>query len=332
MSAVLITGAFGFVGGNLSRYLAGQGHTVWALDVPALAATSGGAYERVFSWDALADIPWSQIDAVIHLAGKAHDTRNASDPESYFEINAGLTRTILDACVAGASPGRARTFILFSTMKAVADQTETVLDEQCTPNPQTPYGRSKLEAEQCVFKTAEKHADRLRGYVLRPCMIHGPGNKGNFNLLYNVVCRGIPWPLGAYENQRSFASIPNVCAVVEGLLTGDVPAGIYQVADDEPLATNAIIRLMAEALQRRARIMRVSPRLIRVAAKMGDALHLPLNSERLRKLTESYVVSNAKIKEALHWKTMPVSAIDGMRSTLASFTSPKGQSCKSCPK
>ena len=323
MRVVLITGAFGFVGSNLSRYLAGLGYTVWALDIPALAVTSGDVYERIFSWDGIADIPWSRVDAVVHLAGKVHDTQNVRTSESYFEVNVGLTRTILDACMAVAPSNSPCAFIFFSTTKAVADQTEILLDEQYLPNPQTPYGRSKLEAEQCVFTALEKHTDSMRGYVLRPCMIHGPGNKGNLNLLYNVIRYGIPWPLGAYENRRSFASIQNVCAVVEGILKGSVPSGVYQVADDEPLATNTIIRLMADAMQRRIRILRISPRVIRAVAKIGDALHLPLNSERLHKLTESYVVSNAKIKEALHWRAMPVSAVDGIRMTLASFTSPK---------
>ena len=69
--------------------------------------------------------------------------------------------------------------------------------------------------------------DDKQVYILRPCMIHGSGNKGNLNLLYNVVRKGIPWPLGAFENRRSFTSIDNLCYVVEGLLTKEVGSGIY---------------------------------------------------------------------------------------------------------
>ena len=269
---ILITGAFGFIGTNLSRHLAAQGFTVWALDI---AETPNHVYERVFNWDELATIPWQHVNAVVHLAGKAHDTKNTSAPESYFEINVGLTQKILDACAASAFPATPRVFILFSSVKAVADSVETLLDEQHTPNPQTPYGKSKLEAERCVFNAMEQHPDTLRGYVLRPCMIHGPGNKGNLNLLYNVVRRGIPWPLGAFENLRSFASIQNVCAVVEKLLPGDIPSDVYQVADDEQLSTNTLIWYMAESMGRSPRILRISPRLIRAVAKIGDALRLP---------------------------------------------------------
>ena len=147
-------------------------------------------------------------------------------------------------------------------------------------------------------------------------MIHGPGNKGNLNLLYRVVSRGIPWPLGAYENRRSFASVGNVCAVVEGLLSREVVPGVYQVADDDALATNELIRLMAGALGRKARLLNIPPRLMAWLAKVGDRLHLPLNSELLKKLTESYVVSNAKIKRALGWTRMPVAVDEGLRKTL----------------
>jgi nucleoside-diphosphate-sugar epimerase len=329
---------------------------------------------RCFDWEELEQIPWGEVDAVVHLAGKAHDTRNASDPQSYFDVNVGLTKKVISSLVhycVSASVGKQEAivnkqsatgndstnvlpkFLLFSSVKAVADRVEGVLTEEAVPAPQTPYGQSKLEAEGVVRSSlvhycASALVERAEGgesvgnkqpaigndstnermnsrtnelfyYILRPCMIHGPGNKGNLNLLYGVVSKGVPWPLGAFENRRSFASIGNVCAVVEGLLTGSAPAGVYQVADDEALATNELIGLMAETLGRRARVWRVPAGLIRWAARCGDALRLPLNSERLKKLTESYVVSNAKIKKALGWEAMPVRAEEGMRKTLESF-------------
>ena len=347
MQRVLITGAYGFAGTNLSAYLADQGVEVWALDV-ARAGTRG-VYRRDFTWDGLETIPWTQVDAVIHLAGKAHDTRRTSEAQIYFEINAGLTRRVLDAWKAGSTadaPGggeatagspRRRIFILFSSVKAVADAVDGVLTEATVPAPQTPYGQSKLAAEREVlkfgsskvresvtadganqannnnFRTLELH--NLRTYILRPCMIHGPGNKGNLNLLCRAVSKGIPWPLGAFDNRRSFASVGNVCAVVAGLLEGRAGPGVYQVADDEALSTNELIRLMAETLGRRPKILKIPAAAIRGAARIGDWLHLPLDSERLKKLTESYVVSNEKIKRALGWERMPVAAREGLRLT-----------------
>ena len=323
---VLITGAFGFVGSNLAAYLACQGYELWALDVgdtAKLLETSGdsrGVYERVFNWEQLEEIPWCEVGAVVHLAGKAHDTKSTSDPQSYFEVNVGLTKRVLEAfreCSAACAA-----FILFSSVKAVADSVAGVLTEEVEPQPQTAYGLSKLEAEGLLQPQSgcNKVGSQMRTYVLRPCMIHGPGNKGNLNLLYSAVSKGVPWPLGAFENERSFASIGNVCAVVEGLISGEVESGTYQVADDEALSTNELIRMIAESQGRRLRLWRMSPGAIAWMARVGDWLHLPLNSERLKKLTESYVVSNAKVKRALGWERMPVGAKEGMRQTLESFS------------
>ncbi len=345
---VLITGAFGFVGTNLSTYLAEKGHELWALDV-AGASSGRDSYVRRFGWDELELIPWDAVDAVVHLAGKAHDTRNTSDAQSYFDVNVGLTKKVLEAwqkissqkCTSVPTFQHAsipvKKFLFFSSVKAVADRVEGALTEEAEPNPQTPYGRSKLEAEKEVLKCGRSQVPEsekttanganlanetnFRAYILRPCMIHGPGNKGNLNLLYGVVRKGLPWPLGDFENRRSFASIGNVCAAVEGLLTGDVPAGVYQVSDDEPLSTNELIALMAQALGRRARVWRVPARFVRAAARAGDLLRLPLNSERLKKLTESYVVSNVRLKRALGWREMPLRAHEGLEKTFKSFAS-----------
>jgi nucleoside-diphosphate-sugar epimerase len=306
---VVITGPLGFVGSHLAPYLAGRGVEVWALGRTATAAPVGGrqaandrradSYARVFEWQRLEDIPWREVDAVIHLAGKAHDTSNTSEERDYFAINVGLTERLLAAIRVHDRSGRPAPlrFMLFSSVKAAADRVEGVLTETTPPTPQTPYGRSKLAAEAAVAQAAV--AGVVDPLILRPCMIHGPGNKGNLTLLHGIVQRGIPWPLGSFKNRRSFASIGNVCAVVEALLQGMAPAGIYQVADDEPLATTDVVRLMAHAMRRSARIWSLPPAWVRVAARLGDHAHLPLNSERLKKLTEPYVVSNAALKAAL---------------------------------
>ena len=308
---ILVTGALGFVGVNLSAYLVERGYYLLALDV---GHKEHSAYSECFTWDHFNQLDWDSVDVVIHLAGKAHDTRNTSDAQSYFDVNVGLTRLVFDRFCAS----NAKRFVFFSSVKAVADHVEGVLTENDIPAPHTPYGQSKYEAESYLNSVQMEGGRRV--YIVRPCMIHGPGNKGNLNLLYNVVRKGIPWPLGAFENRRSFASIDNVCAVVDGLLSGNAPSGAYQVADDEALATNELIGLIAEATGRRERIWNIPVGFMRRMARMGDVLRLPLNSERLRKLTESYVVSNAKIKDALGWTVMPIRAKDGLRKTVADFS------------
>ena len=255
------------------------------------------------------------VNVVIHLAGKAHDLRNAFATEVYYEVNTKLTKKVYDAFLASD----AKVFITLSSVKAVSDQVEGELTEQYHPNPITHYGKSKLLAEQYIFFKEIPEGKRV--YVLRPCMIHGPGNKGNLNLLYKIVSKNIPWPLGAFENRRSFCSIDNLLFIFKELIErDDIPSGIYNVADDEPLSTNELIGLIAQSQNRNPKIWNFSKKFIEGVASIGDKLHLPLNSERLHKLTSSYVVSNAKFKAAIG-KPLPVSSREGLLKTFKSFNS-----------
>ena len=150
-------------------------------------------------------------------------------------------------------------------------------------------------------------------------MIHGPGNKGNLNLLYGVVKKGMPWPLGAFENRRTFTSIDNLCYIIDGLLAKDVESGIYNINDDEAVSTNELIEIICSSMGKKARIWRIPCGLMESVAKIGGWLHLPLNPERLQKLTEDYVSCNAKIKKALGVEQLPVRAKDGLTMTIKSF-------------
>ena len=190
------------------------------------------------------------------------------------------------------------------------------------PSPVGPYGESKIKAEEYIrSKEEERIAKGKETYILRPCMIHGPGNKGNLNLLYGVVKKGIPWPLGAFENKRTFTSIDNLCFIIKGLLTKDIESGIYNINDDEAVSTNELIEIICDAMGKKAHIWRIPRGLMECVAKIGGLLHLPLNPERLQKLTENYVSSNAKIKKALGIENLPVRAKDGLTKTIKSFNS-----------
>jgi nucleoside-diphosphate-sugar epimerase len=202
-------------------------------------------------------------------------------------------------------------------VKAVSDEVQGELNEEHIPNPITHYGKSKLLAEQYILSKEIPEGKQV--YILRPCMIHGPGNKGNLNLLYKLASKGIPWPLGAFENKRSFCSIDNLMFIIKELIEReDISSGVYNIADDEALSTNNVISILAESQNKRAKIWNVSKGLIQSLAKLGDLIHLPLTTERLQKLTESYVVSNHKIKSAIG-KPLPVSAKDGLLITFNSF-------------
>ena len=322
---ILITGIHGFVGSNLVVALK-ERHILYGLDI--IAPEKEGAV-KTFAWEDIESTSFPmqrlpQFDAIIHLAGKAHDTKNQSVAQAYFDINTGLTQKIFDFFLEST----ARKFIFFSSVKAAADSVVgDVLREDVIPTPIGPYGESKIAAENYILDKLKNkneklklHDDKKQVYILRPCMIHGPGNKGNLNLLYNVVKKGIPWPLGDFENKRSFTSIDNLCYVVEGLLTKNVASGIYHMGDDEALSTNELIALMCEAMGKEPHIWKMNRKMMEGCAGLGTLLHLPLNTERLRKLTENYVVSNEKIKTALGIEQMPVRAADGIMKTIKSFS------------
>lgn len=294
----LLTGPTGFVGQNLSPYLVENGFEVLPFSLRG-------------NW--LSRFP-EEYASIIHLAGKAHDTKNATDEQVYFDVNTELTKALFDLFL----ESDARDFIYLSSVKAVTDTAEAVLDESAIPHPKTPYGKSKLHAE--AYLTARDLPAGKRLFILRPCMIHGPGNKGNLNLLYRMVSKGIPYPLAAYENRRSFLSIENLLFAVKWLLKNrDIAGGIYHIADDETLSTNELIKLMGEARNENVRLWRLSPSIIKGLSRVGDVFRLPLNSERLGKLTENYVVSNEKIKSALKIEKFPVTARDGLVKTLRTF-------------
>ena len=322
---ILITGIHGFVGSNLVEYLK-KDNEIYGLDI---VAPEKDGVVRTFSWEDLEmpdrvghdgksrvgykDGALPEFDAIIHLAGKAHDTKNKSAAEVYFKVNTGLTQKIFDYFMASG----AKKFVFFSTAKAAADRVEGVLTEEIVPCPVGPYGESKIKAEEYIL--SKELPSEKQVYIFRPCMIHGPGNKGNLNLLYSVVRKGIPWPLGAFENRRTFTSVENICFAVNGVLTKDVPSGIYNMGDDEALSTNELIEEICKSLGKKAYIWRLPKDLMTGIAKIGGWLHLPLNLDRLQKLTENYVSSNEKIKKALGIEKMPVDARKGLQRTLESF-------------
>lgn len=279
-----MTGSHGFVGSNLIEFL--------DLD-----------YE-IIRWDVREDKPLPECDAVIHLAGIAHDTKHTTDDEKYYEVNTELTKRIYDRFLESG----AKKFIFFSSIKA--------------QDGDTAYARSKYLAEQYIKEKLKIEYGKLKNkstYILRPCMIHGKGNKGNLNLLVKWVKKGWPWPLAAFENKRSFASMGNVTYVVSELLKKDVESGTYNICDDEAVSTNELIEIIGICYGKEIKMICVPRNIMGVVGRVGGWLQLPLNTERLRKLTEDYIVDNSKIKKALEIDNMPIEAIDGLRLSIQSM-------------
>jgi len=301
----IITGHKGFVGYNLCGYLK-------KLD-KSLLGVSRNPSENEISYVELDTTILSSSNSCTHLAGKAHDLKNTSLDEEYYEVNTELTKTLFDKFLESTC----ETFIYMSSVKAVADQVEGILTEEEKPNPITAYGKSKLAAEKYIL--SKEVPKNKRVYILRPCMIHGPNNKGNLNLLYSFVSKGIPYPFGKYQNKRSFVSVENLCFIINELIDNSkIESGIYNIADDASLSTIDLVKVMGNVLNKPLRILNLPKTFVNVLAKIGDVLPIPINSERLQKLTENYEVSNDKIKKAIQ-KELPLSAKEGIEKTIASF-------------
>jgi nucleoside-diphosphate-sugar epimerase len=299
---IAITGATGFVGQNLRAFLQSDFEIV---GVSRKLSNSNASYEQLCQNE-------FEYDTLIHLAGKAHDLKNTTEEEEYFKVNYELTKQLYDAFL----QSNARTFVFMSSVKAAADTLEEELDEDFPANPLTAYGKSKRMAEQYILENLPANK---QVYILRPCIIHGPGNKGNLNLLYKLVSKNIPWPLAAFENKRSFCSIENIMFVIRELIEReDITSGIYHVADETPVSTNELIKLIAEARGKSPKLFYLSKNFVITLAKVGSHLKLPFNTERLEKLTENYIVSNKKIVLALG-KKMPVETEAGLVKTFNSF-------------
>lgn len=303
MNNLLISGITGFLGKNLNKYLKSK----YEIE---------GVYRKKennqLSYEEIVEANFNNKKAFIHLAGKAHDLKNVSKPEEYFVVNTDLTINLFNKFL----KSNCEKFIFISTVKAVADTVEGELLEETLPSPETPYGKSKLEAEKYILN--KELPKNKKVYILRPCMIHGPDNKGNLNLLYKFISKGIPYPLGSYRNKRSFVSVENICFIIQKLIEKNIPSGVYNIADDEAISTKELVELIGVTTHKSVKIFNIPKMLVSLLASIGTLLKLPFNTHRLNKLVENYVVSNKKIKEALG-EDLPVSAKEGLIKTIQSF-------------
>ena len=207
-----ITGTNGFISKYLDKYL----HNYPEFIINKLNLRNSKSIEKDLS-----------SDVCVHLAGIAHDTKNNINKNLYYDVNTIITNNLFDNFL----HSNCEVFIFISSVKSVVDKIDDVLDENEKPNPTTHYGKSKLLAEQYILNKTSSSNKRI--YILRPTMVYGPGNKGNLNLLYNLVRKGYPWPLGKFKNKRSFCSVENLCFVIKEIIQNkDVPSRVYNVTDD----------------------------------------------------------------------------------------------------
>ncbi|SKB88881.1 Nucleoside-diphosphate-sugar epimerase [Sphingobacterium nematocida] len=291
-----ILGSSGFIGKNLLKVL----------------SNAHGVSLREKTWRN----DFDSASVLINFVGKAHDHKMLATQEDYYHANTELAKQVYEAFVAS----EAILLIHVSSLAAVEEFESNVrLTESNQCHPVSWYGKSKYAAEKWLLE--QKLPSNKKLIILRPPMVHGPGDKGNLGLLYKFISKGIPYPLSSFDNKRSFISIDNFCYFIEQIIEGQekMESGIYHIADDEPISTKEIIAIMKNVTNKNVRNVALPKAFVKTIAKIGDKIPIPLNSKRLKKMTSDLLVSNEKIKNALGIEKLPLTAKEGLEKTIRSF-------------
>jgi UDP-glucose 4-epimerase len=297
----LVTGASGFIGHALCSHLFEQG---WHLRV-LLRQPMTGPWHETFIGDLANALPrdlLTGIDVVFHLAGKAHAlSENQQDIGEYFRINTEGTRNLLEAAK-GADVPR---FVFFSSVKAMNEGSHHCLDETTACLPETPYGKSKLEAERLVL-----NGDYIsEPTVLRLSMIYGPAMKGNLPRMIEAVAKGLFPPIPEFGNKRSMAHVKDV--VQAAILVAERPEAIrqtYLVTDGQPYSTRELYEWICQALDKPIPGWRIPEMVFCGLGKIGDVIgklrgrRFIFDSDTLIKLAGSSWYSSQKIEQELGFR------------------------------
>ncbi|WP_347218042.1 NAD-dependent epimerase/dehydratase family protein [Chryseobacterium sp.] len=296
---ISVLGASGFVGRNLVK-----------VEQP----------DFYFQEVSLRNTSWKEnvghSDVVINLIGKAHDHQGTASENDYYFANVELVKEIFNVFI----HSEAKLLIHISSIAAVEEfESQTPLQEQADCKPVSIYGKTKREAEKWLLEQVLP-ADK-KVVILRPPMIHGPGDKGNLGLLYKIISKGIPYPLESFDNRRSFLSIDNFNFYITEIIKNKdrIASGIYNICDDDPVSTKSIIKIIKKVTNKNTISLPVPRYLIMGIAKIGDIIPIPINTKRLKKMTDSLLVTNEKIKKTLLITSLPVSAEEGIEKTIKSF-------------
>ncbi|HEY9811615.1 MAG TPA: NAD-dependent epimerase/dehydratase family protein [Halomicronema sp.] len=323
MKSILITGPTGFIATHLIPYLANQRHQIRAaLRNPSKTLPPNVTPILVGEIDGKTD--WTEalkdIDTVIHLAARAHILNDKSpNPEAeFFTVNTeGTTNLVRQSIAAGV-----KHFIFISSIGAMATLSNQTLTENSPCKPDTPYGRSKLQAEKALIELAGP--SQMTWTILRPTLVYGPGNPGNMERLIKLINRGLPLPFGSIKNQRSLIYVGNLIdAIATSLTHPNAKNQTFIVSDGQDLSTPELIQKIAKYLEKPCNLMPAPPSLLKLAGYLGNTGQnllnrpLPLNSQTIDRLLGSLIVDTTNIQTNLNWQP-PFTIDEGLFHTLQS--------------
>ncbi len=316
MSRILVTGGDGFVGRALCPELLKAGHQVRITKRSQKIEARQSNFEIVSVGDIGPETDWTwaleNVDAVIHLAGRAHVMREtATDPLAMFRrVNVDGTQRLAESAVHYG----VKRLIFISSIKVNGEHTTSApFKESDQPKPEDAYGQSKWEAEQVLQEISSRTG--LETVILRPPLIYGPNVKGNFLTLLNTCNKSLPLPLGAIHNQRSLIFVGNLNNAIIHCLEHEEAAGkTFLVRDDNDISTPDLIRHIATALHVPARLFPAPLKLLKFAGWLVG------RKATVTRLTESLTIDDRKIRTLLGWKP-PHSMVEGLEQTAAWFKS-----------
>ena len=294
-----VTGANGFIGRILCSHLQKNN---WKTVRAFLRRETEGPWNEAIIGDLTSKpLPHgclSGVDTIFHLAGKAHAlAETVEETSEYQKINVDGTKLLLEAAI----DANVRNFIFFSSLSTMREAENEILDERDSPRPKTPYGASKLEAENLVLNSKIPHVS-----IIRPAMVYGPGNPGNLGKMISGVQKGYFPPFPKINNQRSMVHVEDV--VQAALLAAENPQAhkqVYIVTDGQAYSTRQIYEWICQALGKPIPNWSVPLPVLHGLAKIGDGIgavrgkRFMFDSDALAKLTGSAAYSSAKIQREL---------------------------------
>jgi nucleoside-diphosphate-sugar epimerase len=202
----------------------------------------------------------------------------------------------------------------------MAAESDDILNENSPCHPDSPYGRSKLQAEQALIQLA-KDSD-MTWTIIRPTLVYGPGNPGNMERLMKLIKRGLPLPFGAIKNRRSFVFVGNlVAAIITCLDHPNAANQIFLISDNQAVSTPQLIRLIAQQIQQPCQLLPVPTTLLRFLGYLGDTIesitgkNLPFNTYSIDRLLGSLAVDSSYIQKTLDWQP-PFTLEQGLAQTI----------------
>lgn len=314
MESILVTGANGFVGRALCRAALKKNMAVVGAVRNAGARSSLDQGVRpVIVGEIGPDTDWKasvdNVDYVVHLAARVHlmEDDSANPLAEYRKVNVDGLKKLAEA----AAESGVKKLVFLSSIKVNGEGRDSAYNEDDEPQPDDPYGVSKWEAEQLLRKMGD--AGSLRYTIIRPPLVYGPGVKANFLKLIKIVNRGVPLPLGLAANKRSMIYLENLTdAILTAATSEKSDNGTYLVSDGEDVSVAGLIRSIAEALGKNARLVPVPIGLLMAVDCITG------KTEAVNRLVGSLTVDSSRFYRDIDWKP-PFTMKEGLKETARWF-------------